>query len=150
MGELTGRKVFAITAIAFGIIITVNVTLAVQAVRTFPGLEVANSYVASQRFDTDRAAQEALGWTADAGYEGGTLTLVIRDKGGRAVDVDALEATIGRPTHVRDDDRPAFDRRGGVYAASVDLGAGLWVLRFSAAAPDGTQFRQHLSFEVKG
>ena len=48
---LTGRKVFFITAGAFAVIIGVNVTMAVLAVGTFPGLEVKNSYVASQSFD---------------------------------------------------------------------------------------------------
>ena len=39
--ELTGRKVLLIFVIAFGVIIGVNVFMAVNAVRTFPGLEVA-------------------------------------------------------------------------------------------------------------
>ena len=51
---------------AFGVIIGVNLVLALSAVRTFPGLEVKNSYVASQTFDERRAAQEALGWTVSA------------------------------------------------------------------------------------
>ena len=59
--ELTGRHVLAITLAAFGVIIAVNMVMAVKAVSTFPGLETPNSYVASQRFDRDRAAQAALG-----------------------------------------------------------------------------------------
>ena len=59
MAELTGKHVFAITAGAFAVIIGVNVLLAVKAVSTFPGLEVGNSYVASQGFNTRKAAQEA-------------------------------------------------------------------------------------------
>ncbi|MEL7345657.1 MAG: FixH family protein, partial [Pseudomonadota bacterium] len=50
MRQLTGWHVFGMFALAFGIIISVNMTLAFQAVRTFPGLEVKNSYVASQAF----------------------------------------------------------------------------------------------------
>lgn len=67
---LTGRHVLAITLAAFGVIIAVNVLMAVKAVRTFPGLEVANSYVASQSFDRDRAVQTALGWRVEADYDG--------------------------------------------------------------------------------
>ena len=66
--ELTGAKVFAITAGAFGVIIAVNVVLAVKAVQTFPGLEVANSYVASQSFDAERTAQQKLGLALDYRY----------------------------------------------------------------------------------
>ena len=50
MKELTGRHVFGIFAVGFGTIIAVNMVLAISAVRTFPGLEVDNSYVASQQF----------------------------------------------------------------------------------------------------
>ena len=36
---LTGKHVFAIFATGFGVIIAVNLTLAFNAVATFPGLE---------------------------------------------------------------------------------------------------------------
>ena len=60
MGEITGRQVFAVTAGAFGIIIAVNVTMAYKAISTFPGLEVQNGYIASQTFEAEKRAQEAL------------------------------------------------------------------------------------------
>ena len=82
--ELTGRHVFLITATAFGIIIAVNVTMAVNAVKTFPGLEVKNSYVASQQFQNRRDAQEALGWRVSPVYEGGYLTLAFTDDAGQS------------------------------------------------------------------
>ena len=61
---LTGWHVFAIFVGCFSVIITVNLTLAFQAVNTFPGLVTKNSYIASQSFDADRAAQDGL----DAGH----------------------------------------------------------------------------------
>ena len=60
--KLTGWHVLGIFGGAFGVIIGVNIALAVNAVSTFPGLEVANSYVASQTFDKRRAAQDKAGW----------------------------------------------------------------------------------------
>ncbi len=69
MGEITGLKVFLIACAFFGVIIAVNILLAVKAVSTFPGLEVPNSYVASQTFDADRTAQESLGWTLATEYD---------------------------------------------------------------------------------
>ncbi len=75
MRELTGRKVFAITAAFFGVIIAVNLLLAYKAVSTFPGLEVQNSYVASQTWDAERAAQQALGWDLAAEYDHGAQAL---------------------------------------------------------------------------
>ena len=119
--ELTGRKVFLIAAGAFGIIIGVNIVMAVQAVRTFPGLEVANSYVASQTFDAERTAQEALGWTLDQHYDKGELVLSFRDRDGLPVKLRSIEGTIGRPTEAREDIAAAFEcRAGGALARQVD------------------------------
>ncbi|HBR40028.1 MAG TPA: nitrogen fixation protein FixH, partial [Sulfitobacter pontiacus] len=52
---LTGWHVLAMFIGGFSIIISVNLALAFNAVRTFPGKETESSYVASQNFDTDRA-----------------------------------------------------------------------------------------------
>lgn len=145
---LTGRKVFAIFVTAFGVIIAVNLVLAFSAVRTFPGLEVKNSYVASQRFDADRAAQEALGWTAAARIEGGLLRLDITDADGLPAPIDGLEAVLGRATHVQDDRVPAFARPSGSFVAPVDLAPGNWNLRIAATAANGTVFRQRIVLRV--
>ena len=77
--KFTGRHAAAIFVGAFGIIITVNLSMAYNAVWTFPGLTVKNSYIASQSFDARRAAQEALGWTAQAELDDGWLVLSLRD-----------------------------------------------------------------------
>lgn len=150
MAELTGRGVFAITATAFGVIIAVNVTLAWQAVRSFPGLEVANSYVASQSFEADRAAQEALGWTVASRYADGALQLTFRDAAGLPVTVRDLTVLVGRTTEARDDSRPTFRQEGGHYLAAVALAPGRWMLRVQAFAADGTAFRQRLGLTVRG
>ncbi|MEM0949286.1 MAG: FixH family protein [Pseudomonadota bacterium] len=147
--ELTGRHVLIITVAAFGTIMAVNFVLAWQAVATFPGLEVKNSYVASQSFDRDRAAQEGLGWDVSARIEDGKLTLTILDAGGVPVRPDALSATLGRATHVADDRTPAFAFDGLAYVAPVDLAYGYWNLRVQARAADGTEFRQRIELFVR-
>lgn len=148
MAPLTGRKVFAITATAFGVIIAVNITMAFLAVGSFPGLEVKNSYVASQSFDRDREAQEALGWDVDAGVTDGALIIAFTGRSGYPVEVRSLEATVGRATHVKDDVTPDFAYRDGTFTAPVDLEPGNWNIRLVATAPDGTPFRQRISFVV--
>ena len=49
--KFTGKHALAVFVGAFGVIIAVNLVLAYNAVKTFPGLEVKNSYVASQEFN---------------------------------------------------------------------------------------------------
>ncbi|WP_208354203.1 FixH family protein [Pseudaestuariivita rosea] len=147
--KLTGESVLIIIVIAFAIIIAANLTLAYSAVATFPGVETKNSYVASQSFDERREAQLALGWTVDATVEAGILALSITDENGQPVRVAALDATLGRATHVKDDMTPDFVNRNGVFTAPVDLGPGNWNIRMKAIAPDGTEFTQRVILHVE-
>ena len=142
--EFTGRHAFMIFAGAFAIIIGVNITLAVKAVKTFPGLEVKNSYVASQEFDVRRQAQQALGWQVTGEVVNDQLHLSIRDRDGTPVEVAKLSATFGRATHVKDDQTPDFVFDGADYVAPVTVGEGNWNLRMVARAKDGTEFTQRV------
>lgn len=147
---LTGRKVFLIAATAFGVIIGVNVLMAVKAISTFPGLEVQNSYVASQVFEAERAAQERLGWALTHAYADGRLTLGFRDRDGRPVQVEQLSATLGRTTEASDDRHPAFVWNGADYVAEEALAPGKWMILMEAFAKDGTRYHQRLDLFVKG
>ena len=143
MTEIKGWHVLTGFVLAFGVIITVNMVLAVNAVRTFPGLEVKNSYVASQAFDVERAAQLALGWSVAATLDGDLLRLTIQD-GDEAIAPEIVSATFGRATHVGADQIPAFQFDGASYRATVEGGPGNWNLRLVARADDGTLFRQRI------
>ncbi|WP_299743708.1 FixH family protein [uncultured Tateyamaria sp.] len=147
--ELTGWHVLAIFGTAFSIIISVNLTLAFQAVHTFPGLETKNSYVVSQAFEEDRAAQEALGWQVSADAEDRTLALHIDDEIGPVV-ATITSATLGRATHVGEDLTPTFRHDGARFVADIpELASGNWNLRLTAVAPDGTDFRQRIVLRVQ-
>jgi nitrogen fixation protein FixH len=147
--QLTGRHVLMIFCGAFGVIISVNLLMAYSAVSTFPGLEVKNSYVASQQFDERKAAQEALGWTVRADAAEGQVILRITDADGMPVRVGDLNAVVGRATHVADDVRPEFIFDGAAYVAPVDLADGNWNIRMTAQSEDGTLFAQRVILHVK-
>lgn len=146
--ELKGRHVAIMFVVAFSIIIAVNLTLAFNAISTFPGLEVKNSYVASQSFDKDRAAQESLGWSVFAEAREGQVLLSVTDAQGTPVEVASLDATLGRATHVRDDAKPNFRFDGTRYVADANLGPGNWNIRMEAAAKDGTVFKQRVVLHI--
>lgn len=143
---LTGRHVLIITVSCFAVIIAVNLLLAWQALRTFPGVEVQNSYVASQGFNTRLAEQRALGWQARVEVAPGELRLFLTGPDGAPARVAAVEGVLGRATTTAQDSHPAFQPIPGGFAAPVDLAPGNWNLRLVATAPDGTEFRQRLSF----
>lgn len=148
MAELKGRHVLGIAVGAFGVIIAVNLVMAYQAISTFPGLEVANGYVASQTFDAERKAQEALGWTVATDYTDGRLTLAVTDSEGLPAAMQSLAVLVGRTTESRQDKRPEFERVAGVWQADVALDWGKWMLVVEAEAQDGTKFKQRLELFV--
>lgn len=150
MREVTGRHVLGITVSAFAVIIGVNLTLAYKAVATFPGLEVGNSYVASQEFNTRRDAQEALGWTLTHAYAHGRMRIAFADAAGHPVEVRDLTVLVGRTTEAKDDVVPDFIWLNGSYEAEVTLKPGTWLLRVTARAADGTLFEQRNTLRVGG
>ncbi|WP_128513987.1 FixH family protein [Tabrizicola thermarum] len=150
MTELTGKHVLAITVGAFAVIIGVNLLLAFKAVSTFPGLEVENSYVASQGFNARKAAQEALGWTMTPAYDQGRMTLAFLGADGQPVQVNDLQVLVGRTTETTDDTFPAFTREGDLYAADLPLHPGKWMIKVTARSADGTLFEQRSELFVKG
>ena len=148
MTEIKGWHVASGFVAAFGVIIAVNLTLAYQAVRTFPGLEVANSYVTSQTFDADRSAQLALGWDVSASLQGHQLTLLILEDG-QPIAPQITSAIFGRATSVQRDQTPDFIFDGAALVATVEGGTGNWNLRVKAHSNDGTLFQQRVIVEVQ-
>jgi nitrogen fixation protein FixH len=149
--SITGPKFLGFMVGVFGLIIGVNLVLAFSAVETFPGLEVDNSYVASQSFDADSKAQRALGWTVTPSYDvkQSALDLAFTDARGAAVKVRDLTVLVGRPTESKDDMTPRFVNEGGVYRAVAALHPGKWMMHVEARAEDGTLFRQRLNIFVR-
>lgn len=148
--QFTGKHALAVFVAAFGVIIAVNLVLAYSAVKTFPGLEVKNSYVASQEFNERLQEQQALGWEIQAELTGGLLVLHITDQTGAPVEVAELQAVVGRATHVKDDFAPDFTFDGIAYSTPAALGKGNWNIRLVAKAKDGAAFAQRVPLYVKG
>ena len=149
--KLTGWHVLAIFVGGFGIIFAVNFYMAYSAVSTFPGMEVSSSYADSQTFDDRREAQEALGWDASVALEGDTLILTLVDDAGRPVYPAELDALLTRPTS-RLEDQPLDLVRGpnGALTAPVSVSEGRWRLRLTGVARDGTEYRNNITFELRG
>ena len=145
---LTGRRVAAMFVAGFGIVVAVNVLLAVSAVRTFPGVETDNVYATSQTFDAARAAQDGLGWNVALSHGGGRLTLAVVGAQGRAVRPEVVSATLGRATTTAQDRVPAMAWDGRAMVAPAALAPGNWNLRLHLRAPDGTDFRRRIPFVV--
>lgn len=145
---LTGRKVLFMFVAAFGVIFAVNMALLFNAVRTFPGLEVKNSYVASQTFDDRAQAQSAMGWEPAVKYQGGAVKLSIFANG-EFIFPETIDVRIGRPTHGREDTTPVLLRDAIGYWFDIDLDDGKWFVYVNAVSKAGEPFTQRLELFVK-
>lgn len=142
--EFTGKHMLALMIGGFGIIIMVNFSMAYMAVSTFPGVEARSTYVASQTFEVNRDAQDALGWDVVATLDDGLLTLAIMDRTGMPVQPNVQKAIFGRATHTGEDHTPDFTWTGEALTATVPSRDGYWNLRLELEAADGTIFRRRI------
>lgn len=100
-----------------------------------------NSYVASQTFDAEAKAQEALGWTSAATLADGQLVVDLLGRDGLPVVPASLTVLVTRPTEAREDRDVTMTFDGLAWAGPVDLAPGRWRVRIAAVAADGTAFR---------
>jgi nitrogen fixation protein FixH len=126
----TGLHMWILAIAFFGVIVAVNVGMAVVASRSWTGLVVDNSYVASQQFEEKRVAHEAqqsAGWQAILTYAPGAAKLVIVDGARSPIDLGDVSIKLNRPVGVHDDKVLTMKRNPtGGYEATVDLPGGVW------------------------
>ncbi|RWI43901.1 MAG: cytochrome oxidase, partial [Mesorhizobium sp.] len=83
--EFTGRHMLVSILAFFAVVIGVNLTMATLARRSWTGLVVENTYVASQQFN-ERAregrAQAALGWKGKLTIASGEVRYSLADAQG--------------------------------------------------------------------
>ncbi len=139
---ITGRFVLFACIGFFGVVATVNAVMMTLAIRTMPGLDVANGYVASQAMNREIAAmrsQTERDWTADIATgltdKVAPISIVLTDKAGKPVTGLSVKARLAHPALTRADHSGALiERRPGVYAADFpDVQAGAWTLIVEAS-----------------
>lgn len=135
--RFTGRHMVILAISFFGVIIAVNVGMAALAMRSWTGLVVDNSYIASQQFEEKRLAREsqrAAGWQATLSYLPGAARLVIVDGQRGPVELGDVLLKLNRPVGGHDDQAVSFERKeDGSYEAQIDLPTGLWEATVTAA-----------------
>lgn len=138
----------------FGVIIAVNVGMAIVASTSWTGLVVTNSYVASQEFEEKRLAhqaQKAAGWEATFTYAPGLAKLIVIDGGGNPIYLGAVTLKLNRPVGGHDDQAVALERAlDGGYSAPLHLAAGVWDALVQADETAKGSFELHERFSVEG
>ncbi|WP_224702319.1 FixH family protein [Devosia aquimaris] len=125
----TGRHMLLVTVGFFAVVVAANLTMAISSARTWTGLVVQNSYVASQEFQTIQdtiARQKAAGWTLKTSYESGLVRFTALDGSGAPLALTGVSAFIRRPVGGHDDTSVGLTLKDGAYQAAIALPAGVW------------------------
>ncbi|WP_421927660.1 FixH family protein [Neoaquamicrobium sediminum] len=137
-GGFTGLHMLAIMIAFFGVIIAVNVTMAVTASTSWTGLVVKNTYVASQEFNRkaqEGRAQAALGWAATLAVSDGTVRFTLADADGVMKPMQGGTATFRRPVgDVEDTVVTLAAQPDGSINGPVALAEGAWIVEVQAEA----------------
>ncbi|MEM6462547.1 MAG: FixH family protein [Pseudomonadota bacterium] len=135
-GRFTGWHMLAGMCLFFGVIISVNITMAYFANSSWSGLIVKNTYVASQKFDEDVSATEkmkAKGWLSQLDVSDEAVNYSLTNALGSAIAADAVILAFNRPVGIEQDSvitlQPAKD---GGYRASHGVAAGQWLVKVTA------------------
>ena len=136
----------------FGVIIAVNLTMAVLASTSWTGLVVKNTYVASQQFNgtlEQAKAQRDLGLSSDIAYQAGQLSFILRGKSGEQLNPQTVMLEIGRPAYEQSDSTyqlmPSSDAS---FELNLPLAQGIWQLTLHAMV-DGVQYRRDARIYVQ-
>ncbi|MBK3664672.1 FixH family protein [Bradyrhizobium diazoefficiens] len=130
---LTGTKVFLMLVAFFGIVISVNVTMAKLAISTLPGTDVDSPYAAGLAYDREISAahdQAARKWKVSAHIErypdgNAVLQVEARDAAGQPVTGLKFGGRLERPT----------DKRADLAVELAEAGIGIYRGNAASVAP---------------
>lgn len=149
----TGRHMLLVMFAFFGVVISVNVVLAVASSTTWSGLVVQNSYVASQEYQIKRdalAAQQALGWKPHFSYAPGAVRFTVSNAVGSPVDLGTITIQVNRPIGTKDDVKvEVAPAASGEYVAEMKLGKGVWDVLIATETTAEGPFEFHHRFSVE-
>ena len=122
--RFTGWHFTAIITAFFGVVIAVNLTMALFATRTFGGVVVENSYVASQKYNDWLAAakrQQQLAWSIEPSLDAQRRVVI-------DLSIDGAEISgFARHPLGREPDVPlTFVTKGARSRTANALPAGRW------------------------
>ena len=145
-GQLTGWHVLIIFVLVFGIMLSVNILMVVQAIRTFPGEVNSQPYEAGLAYNhtlRQQASERALGWRAKvdhitASSTGTVIAVQWLDAAGHPLSGAKVAGQIIRPATERQSHNLRFvEQSAGLYEAKVTAAGGAWDLSVTATDARG-------------
>jgi nitrogen fixation protein FixH len=148
----TGRHMLLSMLAFFGVIIAVNVTMAIFARTSWTGVVVVNSYVASQEFNAKMAetrAQAALKWKGILAIQNHVVRYRLVDRAHAPVLLKRVRISFKRPVNDGEDHviMLAPDGDGG-FAMPHQVADGVWLIGIEADAGLTKPYRETLRVHV--
>ncbi|RUX21131.1 cytochrome oxidase [Mesorhizobium sp. M2A.F.Ca.ET.042.01.1.1] len=148
--EFTGKHMLVSILAFFAVVIGVNVTMATLAQKSWIGLVVENTYVASQQFNEEARkgrAQAALGWTGKLTVASGEVRYSLVDSQGKPVPLRGVKVLFRHPAYEAEDEALTLAAVAG-SAGSAEAFAvrhtprnGVWIVEIDADAGLASPFR---------
>lgn len=143
--RFTGWHMLAIMFGFFGVIIIVNFSMAIFASKSWTGLVVKNSYVASQQLNEELEAaklQKKAGWLTKISFSEGMLSVDVYGREGTVIDLDNAKLFVGRPAFEHEDrELPLARIAHGRYRVDIKLAPGDWAIRLEGRI-EGQPYRR--------
>ncbi|MDO1580498.1 FixH family protein [Rhizobium oryzicola] len=132
----TGWHMLGVVCLFFGTIITVNFYMAYQAVHSWSGIVVENTYVASQEFNAKTAEAKALndaGVKGDIKIDGNIIRYKLTDGQGQPIPADEVKLQFKRPVGDHQDFTVTPRQVApGLFEADHNALPGHWIIEASA------------------
>ncbi|MDP9570761.1 UNVERIFIED_ORG: nitrogen fixation protein FixH [Agrobacterium larrymoorei] len=136
----TGWHMLTIMVLFFGTVIAVNVTMAWNAVSSWSGLVVQNTYVASQQFNGKAEAAKARAASGIVGklkLDGDTIAYEVTHPTQGPVATDAVTLNFRRPVGEKQDFSLVLEKQSvNGFVAHHQLALGDWIIE-AVAVKDG-------------
>lgn len=152
--RFTGYHMLAIMVAFFGVIISVNLTMAWYATSSWSGLVAQNTYIASQQFNSRAAAMRAM---AASGIKGevivtpGHIAYVLHERDGSPAKADSVTAHFKRPVGEHEDFQVELTRTGdGRFEIDHTVLAGDWIVEAISVRGGETIMHEATRISVKG
>jgi nitrogen fixation protein FixH len=140
---IKGRHVLLGLIAFFGVMLLANAIFLYLAVTTYSGGDTSNAYQKGLHYNATLEAarlQSERGWRTELAYDDrtGRLTLKVLDRAAAPITGLHVAASLERPATDRNDRKVALKELGeGVYATTIDLAPGAWVVAI-ISRPGGT------------
>ena len=140
--EIRGWHVLAGVTAFFAVVMAVDASFTVMAIRTFPGQVSVTPYEDGLLYNRHLAqlkAQDRLGWRAAAAAEPGQVALAFRDRTGRPLSGLTVTGRLERPATETGRISLRFaEPQPGRYVAPAGRIAGAWDLTAEARGSAGS------------